>query len=139
MALRLRRRQDDDGPARPAYPPLRDRRDRKRELALQEPRLSRKTPAPGSPPPRVPPVGTQAPPTRVAPSLVRALRVARGALLCTTGITRQRGQHWTPIRGQYCAPFDTFRGSTTTTRAAITTTACATTPRASAATSNPTR
>ncbi len=32
-----RRRQDDDGAARSADPPLRDRRDRQRELALQEP------------------------------------------------------------------------------------------------------
>ncbi len=32
-----RRRQDDDGTARSADPPLRDRRDRQRELALQEP------------------------------------------------------------------------------------------------------
>ena len=34
MAERVRRRQDDHGPARSAYAPLRDRRDRQRELAL---------------------------------------------------------------------------------------------------------
>ena len=34
---------------------------------------------------RLAPVGKQAPPTRAAPSLVRALRVARGALLFATG------------------------------------------------------
>ena len=40
MAERVRRRrQDDHGAARPPHPPLRDRRDRQRELALQEPRL----------------------------------------------------------------------------------------------------
>jgi hypothetical protein len=31
--------EDDHGPARPPHPPLRHRRDRQRELALQEPRL----------------------------------------------------------------------------------------------------
>ena len=40
MAQRLRRRrQNDPGAARPARPPLRDRRDRQGELALPEPRL----------------------------------------------------------------------------------------------------
>ena len=41
MAERLRRRQDDHGAARPPHPSLRHRRDRQRELALQEPRLTR--------------------------------------------------------------------------------------------------
>jgi DNA replication protein DnaC len=36
-------------------------------------------------PPRLAPVGKQAPPTRAAPSLVRALRDARGTLLFATG------------------------------------------------------
>jgi len=40
MAERLRRREDDDRAPRPPHPPLRDRRDRQRELALQEPRLT---------------------------------------------------------------------------------------------------
>ena len=41
MALRLRRPQDDHRAARPPDPPLRDHRDRQRELALQEPLLTR--------------------------------------------------------------------------------------------------
>jgi DNA replication protein DnaC len=40
VALGLWRRQDDHGAARPAHPPLRHRRDRQRELALQDPRLT---------------------------------------------------------------------------------------------------
>jgi len=39
----LRRRQDDQGASRSAHPPRRDRRDRQRELALQERRLTRIT------------------------------------------------------------------------------------------------
>jgi len=43
-------------------------------------------------PPRLAPVGKQAPPTRAAPSLVRALRDARGAPLFATGtsLTQRR-------------------------------------------------
>jgi hypothetical protein len=46
MAFRLRRREDDDRAAGPAHPSLRDHRDRKRVLALQEPlsKLKPKTP-----------------------------------------------------------------------------------------------
>jgi hypothetical protein len=58
-------------------------------------------------------VGAQGPPTRAASSLVRALRGARGPLLCTTWTIRpstndglQGGQYWTPIWGQLCAPID---------------------------------
>ena len=40
LAERIRRRQDDRGPARSPHPPLRHRRDRQRELALQAPRLN---------------------------------------------------------------------------------------------------
>src|SRR5712691_10559543 len=40
MAERLRRRQDDDGVARPPHPPLRHSRNRQRELAFQEPHLT---------------------------------------------------------------------------------------------------
>ena len=40
MAERLRRRQDDHRAARSPHPPLRHRRDRQRQLALQEPRLT---------------------------------------------------------------------------------------------------
>ena len=40
VAERVRRRQDDHGAARPPDAPLRDRRDRQRELAVQEPSLT---------------------------------------------------------------------------------------------------
>jgi hypothetical protein len=69
-------------------PSLRHRRDRQRELALQEARLS--TPSPDPTPGGFAQVGAQAPPARAAPSLVRALRDARGALLCTTWTSRQQ-------------------------------------------------
>ena len=88
MGHRLRRREDDDRAARPAHPSLRHRRDRQRELALQEARLS--TPSPDPTPGGFAQVGAQAPPARAAPSLVRALRDARGALLCTTWTSRQQ-------------------------------------------------
>src|SRR5208337_4272102 len=45
------------------------------------------TPAPEPPPPGVAQVGKQAPPTRAAASLMRALRDARGALLFATWTT----------------------------------------------------
>jgi len=44
MAHRLRGRQDDHGTPRPAHPPLRDRRDRQRQLALQEPSITQTAP-----------------------------------------------------------------------------------------------
>ena len=50
MAERLWRRQDDHGLARPADPSLRHRRNRKRELALQKPRLTRRSEPRGSTP-----------------------------------------------------------------------------------------
>jgi hypothetical protein len=46
-------------------------------------------------------VGAQAPPTRVAPSLVRALRDARGPLLCATWTSRHRrslGHAWVRVQ-----------------------------------------
>ena len=51
MAFRLRRPQDDNRAARSSHPPLRDHRDRQRELALQEPILTRRRPSlrPGCP------------------------------------------------------------------------------------------
>src|ERR1700685_3159929 len=52
MAQRVRRRQDDDRAARPPDPPLRHRRDRQRQLALQKPR--RRSRGPRSPRPRNP-------------------------------------------------------------------------------------
>ena len=42
MAIRLRRPKDNHRAARPSHPSLRDHRDRQRELALQEPLLSRR-------------------------------------------------------------------------------------------------
>ncbi len=61
-------------------------------------------------PPRLAPVGKQAPPTRAAPSLVRALRDARGPLLFATGTSlsqrRCGGPFCMPIRGPDCTPFD---------------------------------
>src|SRR6267378_161772 len=44
MAQRVRRRQDDDRAARPPDPPLRHRRDRQRQLALQKPRCRSRNP-----------------------------------------------------------------------------------------------
>ena len=61
VAVGLRRPQDDHGATRPAHPPLRDRRDRQRELALQEPILNQRGRACGP----VAPVGQQEPPTRL--------------------------------------------------------------------------
>src|SRR5438105_2856872 len=44
MAQCVRRRQDDDRTARPPDPPLRHRRDRQRQLALQKPRRRSRSP-----------------------------------------------------------------------------------------------
>src|SRR5882757_6054340 len=44
MAQRVRRRQDDNRAARPPYSPLRHRRDRQRQLALQKPRRRSRNP-----------------------------------------------------------------------------------------------
>src|ERR1700730_11472384 len=48
------------------------------------------------------PVGKQAPPARAAPSLARALRDARGALLFATGTKPDP----TPQRGPFCMPIN---------------------------------
>src|SRR6266496_2587979 len=86
MAERLRRRQDDDC-ARSADPSLRNHRDRKRELALQAPRLSRCT-APACP-------GGQTGTSRAALRRTRGGHSApRGSLLFATGTSlnlRPRG------------------------------------------------
>jgi hypothetical protein len=50
LAAGVRRRQNDDRPARSPDTPLRHRRDRQRQLALQEPRLTPRSPL--APPPR---------------------------------------------------------------------------------------
>src|SRR3979490_690090 len=44
MDQRVRRRQDDNRAARPPYSPLRHRRDRQRQLALQKPRRRSRNP-----------------------------------------------------------------------------------------------
>ena len=73
MAERFWRSLDDHSAAGPPDPPLRHRRDRQRQMALQEPRL---TPAP-SLPPGLAPMGPQAPPRAAASASQRALRGAR--------------------------------------------------------------
>src|SRR5712691_6025598 len=87
MAQRVRRRQDDDCAARSADPSLRNHRDRKRELALQAPRLSRCT-APACP-------GGQTGTSRAALRPTRGGHSApRGSLLFATGTSlnlRPRG------------------------------------------------
>ena len=89
MAERVRRSEDDHRAARPPHPSLRHRRDRQRKLALQEPRLTFKTSAPHDP---------RSPRLRNPNQLRRGERYRRRA---------QRGQFWTPIGGQFCAPIDT--------------------------------
>ncbi len=73
--IRLRRPQDDHRAARPSHPSLRDHRDRQRELALQEPLLSRRRPCPR---PGCPGGSTGTP--RAA-----SLRVAQGATRSRAG------------------------------------------------------
>src|SRR6266699_1604663 len=83
MAQRVRRRQDDDCAARSADPSLRNHRDRKRELALQAPRLSRCT-APACP-------GGQTGTPRAALRRTRGGHSApRGSLLFATGTSLNR-------------------------------------------------
>src|SRR5437763_13094870 len=78
MAERVRRRQDDNGAARPPHPSLRDRRDRQRILALQTPRL---TVTPACP-------GGQTGTSRAALRRTRGGRSAPcGALMFATGTT----------------------------------------------------
>src|SRR5438067_9905032 len=99
MAERVRRRQDDNGAARPTHPSLRDRRDRQRILALQTPRL---TVTPACP-------GGQTGTSRAALRRTRGGRSAPcGALLFATGTTPtpERGHDWTPIQGQTSTPID---------------------------------
>ena len=87
MAIRLRRPQDDHRPARSSHPPLRDHRDRQRELALQEPLLTWRRPSlrPGCP---GGPTGTPH---------AASLRVTRGA-------TRSRAgpPYWLPGQPPPC-------------------------------------
>ena len=87
MAFRLRRPQDDHRAARSSHPPLRDHRDRQRELALQEPLLTWRRPSlrPGCP---GGPTGTPH---------AASLRVTRGA-------TRSRAgpPYWLPGQPPPC-------------------------------------
>src|ERR1700709_1396893 len=82
MAERVRRRQDDDGATRPPDPPLRHRRNRQRELALQEPRLIRRNPSCSSLAPCSPPSSTLRAALRWAcgPCLTAAARGAPGEI-----------------------------------------------------------
>ena len=91
MAGRLRRPQDDHSPARPSHPSLRDHRDRQRELALQEPLLTRRRPClrPGCP---GGPTGT--PPRGFAPRSAGRYTKPRGSPLLATGTTSA-----VPLRG----------------------------------------
>ena len=71
-------------PARPADAPLRHRRDRQRELAVQEPRLN--------------------PPGK------RRRAAAAGRTTAARITTPRRGPYSTPIRGPHSAPFDSHGG-----------------------------
>src|SRR5690606_29891926 len=84
MALGLRRRQNDHGAARPADPPLRHRRDRQRQLALQEPSLT------------ISPRGPNACATLTSSGVRPAPQQSSAG-----------GQYWTPIGGQCSTPIDT--------------------------------
>ena len=83
MADRFRRPQNDDGLAGPPHPPLRHRRDRQRELALQEPRLNAGQPAFSDrllpPSPRVPDPCSASRPSPLTRVASRALTPARGS------------------------------------------------------------
>ena len=110
MAVRLRRRQDDHRAPRSSDAPLRDHRDRKRLLALQESVLKATHP-PAARSPRWP--HRNLPHSGPPPAAWWARRPARGPLLWTTCTTSavhpQRGQHCTPIGGQCATPIDTPR------------------------------
>ena len=94
-SLRLRRPQDDHSPARPPDPPLRDHRDRQRELALQEPLLTRHRPClrPACPGGSTGLTYTSSP-TRLRSAHRKALHEAARVPLLTTGTTSA-----VPLRG----------------------------------------
>ena len=95
MALRLRRPQDDHSPARPPDPPLRDHRDRQRELALQEPLLTGRRPClrPACPGGSTGLTYTSSP-RGFAPRTARRYTKPLGSPLLTTGTTSA-----VPLRG----------------------------------------
>ena len=118
MAQRLRRRQDDHSAPRPADPPLRNRRDRQRKLAVQKPRLT-----PAALPRRNPSCrrahGPQEQALRAAaeeaPVLdrrcARRLRGSMGRDGRMAALNRTKGcSPWgpfcTPVRGSVCKPID---------------------------------
>ena len=111
MAVRLRRRQDDHRAPRSSDAPLRDHRDRKRLLALQESVLKATDPPAARSPRWAHRLDVYVKPTRGPPPAAWwARRSARGPLLWTTCTTSavhpQRGQHCTPIGGQCSTPID---------------------------------
>ena len=111
MAVRLRRRQDDHRAPRSSDAPLRDHRDRKRLLALQESVLKATDPPAARSPRWAHRLDVYVKPTRGPPPAAWwARRPARGPLLWTTCTTSavhpQRGQHCTPIGGQCSTPID---------------------------------
>src|SRR5205085_4371071 len=96
MAERVRRRQDDNGAARPPHASLRDRRDRQRVLALQTPRL---TVTPACP-------GGQTDTSRAALRRPRGGRSApRGSLLFATGTTLSQRRRGVPFACRSGVPF----------------------------------
>ena len=114
MAVRLRRRQDDHRAPRSSDAPLRDHRDRKRLLALQESVLKATDPPAARSPRWAHRLDVYVKPTRGPPPAAWwARRPARGPLLWTTCTTSavhpQRGQHCTPIGGQCSTPIDSPR------------------------------
>ena len=111
---RLRRPEDDHCTARPSYPPLRYRRDRQRQLALQEPRLT-----PYSPATRACTGGSTGSPRAPLRKPRHGRSATRGSPLWTTGTSRSlRGQFWTPIKGQYSTPIDNVAIATSSARTA---------------------
>src|ERR1700674_5296312 len=104
-ARRVRRRQDDYRTPRPAAPSLRNHRDRKRQLALQPPRLSATPACPGGQ------TGT----SHARRSVARegTARRARGPPVRYRDkpVPRPvRGPFSMPIRGPDCVPFDIEAG-----------------------------
>src|SRR5260370_23524065 len=96
MAERVRHREDDESAARPPDPSLRDRRDRQRKLALQKPRLSTAVP------PRLAPVGKQAPPALRCAGLVAVAPLRAGPSCSLPGdfalvLRRVSGRQCSPV------------------------------------------
>src|SRR5207248_11139524 len=99
-----RRRQNDHGSPRSPDPSLRHPRDRKRELALQEPSL---TPRKSSPP-KLAPVGPQGPPARRCVSLSTGTPQRAGPPYGLPAQAAAKGPFCTPIWGPVPTPIDTW-------------------------------